>query len=202
MFMEFNKLTMLTLKMRLEKKNYHCNAMWRQIVQMRNLKVLCFSIWEENVEYEPIPKFGKGVLPSLEHISLEYPGDREMGNRDFLKSLDGSKLKTLRLYGAPFDIRGIIDARMRHVWQIFFNSKPSAKWQPHRETLFLLPRLKVLGLDPEDSDILPLIKGLPRLEELWTEEKIGVDALISIHNYCAQTQRKIVIDVFDGPFIQ
>lgn len=172
--------------------------LWYVITKISSLKILKINCCECSSD-EPLSHLKKGALPMLEHLEIVCFND--IWPRDILKSLDGSKLKTLALFVCPFDIRGVFDGRMKNLWKLGITIYGS-NWQPHIESLFSLPSLRVLGLENQElSNIIPLIKGLPHLTEFLTELEIsfGNDVLVAIHTYLRQTNRKLKLRRFwDG----
>lgn len=194
-FLRLNMSSMQIIDLNIDSEAELEKELWLVITQMSSLKILRINCCECSAD-EPLSHLKKGTLPMLEH--LEIVCFNAIWPRDILKSLDGSKLKTVALCVCPFDIQGVFDGRMKNLWKLGITIYGS-NWQPDNKSLFSLPSLRVLGLEKQEvSNILPLIKGLPNLTDFFTEDDIfiGNDALVEIHTYLRQTNRILKLDRF------
>lgn len=186
-FLKLNQLSMLTLDITI---NDSC--VWQVIGQMRILKELTVTSY---VVPGALADLDKSALPELEVLSIKNVCAEEPRGRDFLKSLNGSKLRKLYYDGYPFDIRGVIDGRMKNLEELSLVDDDT--WHVHEGTLALLSNLRVLQLqNMEDNKVVPLIKGLPHLHELNIFEDIADEAFLETRDYLKQTNRKFKLQSF------
>lgn len=198
-FLQLNKDHMeeLSFRMRTGRDTALQATLWTTVSQMAKL-------WQLNVVWKlgaetTFPRFSAGSLPMLELLNVTLEGSGITGFYEFLESLNGSKLRILEYTGHAFDLKDAIHESTKNLKELSLcPSNTGGFWYNLIPDIFMLKELtKLYVYHILDSDVLPLIRGLPNLKSLMTMTTLQPDTFIEVRRYLKESNRRFEMCLID-----
>lgn len=175
------------------------------LTAMRNLKKLRVDIAEEvyrgGVSLHSYKNPNSSALPMLEELEISYTEDPDFadyqyardgggGIREFIQALDGSKLRFFHFGTEYLHFDDPIFQRMNSLVELSLKY-----WWPELiPDISRMAKLHKLTVDPTHSELLNLVKGLPKLAIFDTKSFITESLINEVREYSRQANRKLILN--------